>query len=158
MMRDIEVCVNFLHLSRGQAILEACLAALDNEISNYYSGSGQEKNTTNIYIEQHDSDELMELFTLTSIIFGVLTFMHPIADFGTPRRRWKGEFWLTLNPLHALWDISPFRQHHKYSKIQSGMQVINPAKFWKWLAVDQTAHVILNAIWAFCVAFVILFL
>jgi len=80
---------------------------------------------------------------------------------------------VALNPLHWLWDISPFRQHARYSKvvrfysvIDKGkqldlykavdeienklfdMQVITSSRFWKWLAQDQLAHVFLNLLFA----------
>jgi len=57
-------------------------------------------------------------------IFIILTIMHPIADFGTPIRKWgngtlkqffASEWFLALNPLHALWDAySPLRRHQNY--------------------------------------------
>jgi len=103
--------------------------------------------------------------------FFLLTLIHPLVDFGCPWRRWKGEFWLVLNPLHALWDISPLRRHQLHAKRvgiavhgerkatlydgsiqlipaiirhEDGLQ-ITPSWF-KWLAWDQYAHVWLNFI------------
>lgn len=98
-------------------------------------------------------------------IFIFLTIMHPIADFGTPIRKWgKGwkqffvsEWFLSFNPFHALWDSSRLRQHHKYIGSE---QVVYPRAgepqmanyvtwlFWRWLAVDQVYHMITNVIWA----------
>lgn len=117
----------------------------------------------------------MEIFWLWFIFF---TIMHPIGDFIIgDRRKWKGEFWLVVNPLHWLWDLSPFRQHHKYITTRE-LPVLammpkdepaNPYKknyyyipdqdatykaqfvqqdFWLWLGIDQLAHVILNIITA----------
>ncbi len=73
------------------------------------------------------------------IVFILLTILHPIGDFIAPRR-WHGEYWIVLNPLHIVWDNSVFRVHSKYSCTES--------KFWKWLGIDQLSHVILNLILA----------
>ncbi len=103
-------------------------------------------------------------------IFAFLTIMHPIADFGTPIRKWgKGwkqffvsEWFLSFNPFHALWDSSSLRQHHKYIEPQTSIWVKSGVKesysesttmlvhwwFWRWLAVDQVYHMITNLIWA----------
>lgn len=117
----------------------------------------------------------MEIFWIWFFIF---TFFHPIGDFliGN-RRKWKGEFWLVINPLHWLYDLSPLRQHHKFIAIRElpviavlpKEEPLNPHKrdyffipdqdamytaqfiqgdFWFWLGVDQLAHVILNVIMA----------
>ena len=98
-------------------------------------------------------------------IFVILTIAHFIGDFGTPYRRWgKGwkqfflsEWFLVLNPLHALWDAySPLRRHPQHMEIvkqaypaidwegntKEGL-VIYPL-FWRWLAVDQLYHTVSN--------------
>ncbi|MEK7112637.1 MAG: hypothetical protein AAB875_04880 [Patescibacteria group bacterium] len=109
-------------------------------------------------------------------LFVVWRLLHAIGDFGTARRRWRGEFWIVADPLHWLWDVSPFRTHHKSLHFFPGdeqhmvavssqiipslnekplfptrhyfvpIQVI-VGSFWKRLAVDQAAHVVLNLIW-----------
>lgn len=60
------------------------------------------------------------------VIFAILTIIHPIADFGTPYRKWGNfhekwwtfflsEYFLALNPFHFLWDMfSPFRRHPQH--------------------------------------------
>lgn len=117
----------------------------------------------------------MDVFWFSFFIF---TLMHPIGDFIIgDRRKWKGEFWLVINPLHWLWDLSPLRQHHKYIatrklpalSVLPKDEPLNPHKkdywfipdqdilftsqfltqeFWFWLGVDQLAHVILNVVMA----------
>ena len=95
-------------------------------------------------------------------IFIFLTIMHPIADFGTPIRKWgKGwkqffvsEWFLSFNPFHALWDSSRLRQHQKYAHQTvyfDGTEhdaIVVTWLFWRWLAVDQVYHMITNVIWA----------
>jgi hypothetical protein len=81
----------------------------------------------------------MSLYVFT-LVFVLLTLLHPIGDFGTPKRRFKLEFWIVMNPLHWLWDLSSFRKHGKYD--------CHDPLFWKWLAVDQFAHVLQNIILA----------
>lgn len=58
----------------------------------------------------------MENFIIAIVTFFFLTLLHPIGDFLTPYRQWDGEYWIVLNPLHALWDISPLRKHGRYAK------------------------------------------
>jgi hypothetical protein len=73
------------------------------------------------------------------IVFVILTLVHPLGDF-MAKRRFKGEFFIVLNPLHALYDLSPLRKHPQYSYADE--------KFWRWLGIDQFNHVILNLILA----------
>lgn len=90
-----------------------------------------------------------------SVVFGIFTLLHALVDFGLPYRQWKGEFWLVANPLHALWDSSRFRTHPKfYTQTANGHVAIlrDEKSFWRHLAKDQTAHVILNIISALLVA------
>ena len=78
----------------------------------------------------------LEVFILS---FVILTLVHPIGDFIAPRR-FKGEYWLVLNPLHILYDLSPLRRHHHYHP--------DRIEYWRWLGVDQFMHVILNLVFA----------
>ncbi len=102
-----------------------------------------------------------------------------IADFGTPYRQWGvnwkwfgknppdwknvrilfkrfffSEYFLSLNPLHSIWDEwSPLRRHPRYMRQHStrpGLFFVNPL-FWRWLAVDQLFHVLSNALLAWIV-------
>ena len=73
------------------------------------------------------------------ISFIILTLAHPLGDFLAPRGV-KGEYWLVLNPFHILLDKSPLRQHPNYH--------CDRPEFWRWLALDQFMHVILNLIFA----------
>ncbi len=93
----------------------------------------------------------MEIFWFS---FLILTLLHPLGDFVIGnRRRFKGEFWIVLNPLHWLWDSSRFRKHGKYvyTQIDIGnneVELVVKQPFWFWLGIDQFAHVILNIILA----------
>lgn len=103
--------------------------------------------------------------TIFGVVLIVLTVMHPIGDFLTPYRKWgKGwkqffvsEWFLVLNPLHALWDAySPLRRHPKYLESvkmaypaidwegNTEEQIVVRPLFWRWLAVDQLYHMLSN--------------
>jgi hypothetical protein len=82
--------------------------------------------------------------TIFTFVFVVLTLLHPIGDFGTSRRRFRLEFWIVANPLHWIWDMSSLRKHGNFD--------CHDHRFWKWLAVDQFAHVVLNIFLALVLA------
>lgn len=111
--------------------------------------------------------------------FIILTILHPIGDFSLFTNNRKLHYLIVLNPLHFLWDKSPFRQHQKYIKgfqeiirqkdgkwseiswilnhpnPKDLQQAITNIKFWRWLAVDQLAHVLLNLIFAWFLGFLL---
>ncbi len=90
------------------------------------------------------------------IAFVIFTIIHPIIDFGCPLRQWQGEYWFVINPLHAMWDSSSFRTHPQFYKSGSDNNqawLTEEKQFWRHLSKDQTAHVFLNLIAAFFIAF-----
>lgn len=85
---------------------------------------------------------MYEIFWLS---FLVLTIMHPIGDFliGN-RRRFRGEFWLVLNPLHWWWDSSRFRKHGQFIKllkVSNPMEVMEPG-----YSVDKKGNIDLHEV------------
>lgn len=92
----------------------------------------------------------MNIFIVSFII---LTILHPLADFWFGGNR-RLHYFVALNPLHWLWDISPFRRHQNYTRTSTLLTnewgeipvLLTMNKFWKLLAIDQLAHVLLNLI------------
>lgn len=87
--------------------------------------------------------------------FVILMILHIIADFWFGGNR-RLHYFIALNPLHWLIDISPLRRHHNYMTsvfgYTSGYEIKQSNyvedMFWRWLALDQLIHLLSNLLLA----------